>query len=334
DTSSLHYTDAYAEHTFKIRASTYLIGSCLARFGRVKISSYGGCNFTNRPIDMHVMAARAFGAQTSADELILGAPHGANIVFDKVSVGATVNSLLLAAAIPASSRITPYAKEPHVACLIDFLRSAGADICQQGDTLEIRGGTLHGGEITLIGDMIEAGSYISASLLTEGQVRVYGFNPLELEAFAAALRPSGVELDFGDGWAQARGLPHSAISITTAPYPHFPTDLQPLIAPLMLKYSGGEITERVFDGRFGYLSMLTRFGGEYKISGATAYLTPAKISSARVRATDLRGGAACLMLALAARGVSEIECGEIILRGYEKITEKLGLLGAKIHIED
>lgn len=333
DTTSLHYSDVPVELTSKIRASTYLIGATLARFGRAKISSYGGCNFSFRPIDMHLYAAHAFGAVSLSDTITLTEPHGANIVFDKVSVGATVNSIILASSIPKVSYITPYAKEPHVLALIDFLRSAGARIEPLGDTLKVVGATLRGGNIRLIGDMIEAGSYLAASLVTEGAVKVSGFNTDELGAFFSALSPTGVTFDCSDG-VVAKGKPARQICVTTAPYPHFPTDLQPLTAPLMIKYSGGEITERVFHGRFGYLCELVRFGGAYSIDGALARITPSDVRCAKARATDLRGGAACLMLALAARGISVIESGEIILRGYEKIAEKLSSLGAKIYIEN
>ena len=332
DTRNLSYSEPSAEQTSKIRASTYLIGSMLSRFGRCSISSFGGCNFAHRPIDMHIDACLALGAEVCGDDILARRLYGSEIVFKKQSVGATVNAILLAVSAEGESVIRGFATEPHIDALIDFLLSAGASIERTQDEIRIVGRRLHGGKTEIIGDMIEAGTYLAAALATRGRIRVLDCPTSDMSAFFAALIDYGAEVlidkstvGVSDGWGEP-------FSVSATPYPGFPTDLQPTLAPLMALGSGGDITDTVWPTRFGYLDILADFGIKYALSANCAQIYPSKIRSAKVTAPDLRGGAACLIAALCAEGRSEIYSAEIILRGYENLTEKLRHLGADISI--
>lgn len=335
DTRSLSYREPSDVAVSKIRASTYLIGACLSRFGECKISSFGGCNFASRPIDMHIDACRALGAELDGERLAAKRLVGSEITFKKQSVGATVNAILLAVSAEGETVIRGFATEPHIDALIDFLISAGARIERTDSEIRITGRQLHGGKITVIGDMIEAGTYLAAGLMTGGRVTVRNCPTGDMSAFLDSLSALGAEngiaLDSITSSLSDRG---EYLSVTAAPYPAFPTDLQPIIAPLMAKNSGGDITDTVWPTRFGYLDRLSAFGVGFSVSGNYARISASHIRPAVATAPDLRGGAACLLCALSAEGRSEIHSAEIILRGYEKIAEKLCAVGANIKIED
>lgn len=319
----------------KIRASTYLIGSSLSRFGRAELQSFGGCNFSLRPIDLHIKAALAFGAREEGNALVAEKLRPADITFEKVSVGATVNSLIMAANAEGVSRIRGCAKEPHILTLINFLNSCGAKIYNDGDGFTVEGsGALHGGSVRIQGDMIEAGSYLALSLVSGGRVRVVGADESELSPVLAPLKEAGVKFDISPLGATALTKPKKEIKITTAPYPYFPTDLQPIIAPVMANFYGGTITEGVWRGRFGYLSELAKFGVKSVISENQATLFPSQLSPAKVNSTDLRGGFASLICALATEGISSVRGAEMILRGYENPINKLLKLGAEIEYNE
>lgn len=330
DTSELVYKKPSENEVSKIRASSYLLGANLSRFGICHIQSFGGCNFDSRPIDMHVRAMTALGAKQNENFFTAKKLVGADIVFDKISVGATVNAILLAASATGKSRIFGYAKEPHVISLIEFLRSAGADITLLDDRIEIIGKELSGGRARVIPDMIEAGTYVALSVLTESSVTVSGVNTDHLASFFEVLESSGVDFSFSGNEISACGAPCSFFDVITEPYPGFPTDLQPQMAPLMAAFFGGRITEKVWRGRFGYLSELSRFGVDYELCQSGAIIRHSRIHSAKAKAPDLRGGAALVMCALLADGESIIDSAEIIKRGYSDIACKLRLLGADI----
>ncbi len=331
DTRNLTYRTPDGEKVARLRASTYLLGACVSRFGIAEVQSFGGCNFSERPIDMHIKAAESFGAQLDGAALMTeGYLTPSDISFDKKSVGATVNSIIMAASCDGVSTIRGFAEEPHIMALIRFLRSAGAQIVRDGDRLVIRGTKLHGGVITVPGDMIEAGTFLAASLITGGWVRVRGFDTRELDAFASALAEAGVGINAKDGGISLLSPPNKSISVSTAAYPGFPTDLQPIIASVMASFCGGTIDENIWHGRFGYLSELERMGVKYSISGNRAIISESEIKPAEVYSTDLRGGAAAVLLALGADGESIIGNGEYILRGYEDFTGKLTALGARV----
>ena len=329
DTTALTYKQPSDSLVCSLRASTYLIGAMLSRFGLVRLSSFGGCNFSHRPIDLHIKAAQAFGAVPSGDWLYSRGLCGTIHKIEKASVGATVNSLLLAATAEGSSTLYGCATEPHIKDLIEFLRSAGAEITECDGVIFVKGCSLHGGEITLRGDMIEAGTYLSAGIVTGGDVRVCGVNTEELSSYLSPI--SRACRIASDTEVVADGLvPLDYFSVTTAPYPGFPTDLQPLAAPIMARNSGGKITEQVWQGRFGYLDSLKPFGIRSCVSLNTADVFSSDLIPAHSAATDLRGGAACIIAALGANGFSRIDCGELVLRGYESPILKLRSLGAEI----
>jgi UDP-N-acetylglucosamine 1-carboxyvinyltransferase len=279
---------------------------------------------------MHISAMRALGARENDGAFIAKRLIGADIVFDKISVGATVNAILLATAAEGKSRIFGYAKEPHVIALVEFLRGAGADIIFNGDCMEIEGAKLHGSSARIIPDMIEAGTYAALSLLTDSKLKISGIEREHLSPFFDAFTRGGACLSFSDNSVTVSGALDTALDIVTEPYPGFPTDLQPQTVPLMAKFCGGTVTERVWQERFGYLSELSRFGINYYLKPSFARISASKICAARAKAPDLRGGAAILMCALCAKGTSVVDSAEIIKRGYSDIVNKLRSVGAQI----
>ena len=330
DTRELEYAPPEVERVKRLRASTYLIGACLARFGRAELLPFGGCAFSHRPIDIHLSAASDFGAILDGERLSVGALRPADVYLRLPSVGATVNALILAANTAGESRIFGVATEPHVMALISYLVSAGARIKVADGVITVFGGALHGGSAVIPGDMIEAGTYIAASIVTGGKVRVSGFDTRELASFTAPLLSSDVIEDVGDGSITMLGRPKREISVVTGAYPAFPTDLQPILATILAVSRGGRIEERVWRSRFGYLDELSRLGLSYSREDNVARIYPSTLVSGSARATDLRGGAAAILLALCAEGESAIEGGELVLRGYDSIVEKLKNLGADI----
>lgn len=330
DTRELRYTVPSLERVRRIRASTYLIGACLVRFGKAELLPFGGCSFSHRPIDMHLDAAKRLGATLADKELSADGLRGGEITFRQPSVGATVNALILASGTDGDTTLIGAAEEPHILTLISYLKSAGADITSCGNVISVKGARLRGGVAVIPGDMIEAGTFLAASLITGGRVRVSGFDPRELKAFTAPLLSAGVIEDVSGGSIMLVGKPRREISVTTGAYPGFPTDLQPIFATILACSRGGRIEETVWHSRFGYLDELARLGLSYGREGSVAYIYPSEILSGRVRATDLRGGAAAVLLGLMAEGESVVEDGEFVLRGYDSLAEKLVSLGADI----
>ncbi len=332
-TDGISYRKPPCEFVSSIRASTYLIGSCLAAFGICHIQPFGGCNFSARPIDFHLRLAEEMGAAVEDDIIRADALTPALIRLPKPSVGATVNALIMTSATEGTSMIYGSAREPHILSLIDFLRSAGASITCADECITVKGGGLHGGEITLIGDMIEAGTYLTSALATGGDVTVKGIDPAELIPFTAALTEAGARFDIGGRSVRAYGEICRPISVLCTPYPGFPTDLQPIIAPLCGLHHGGRIRDTVFPDRFGYLNALSLFGIGHNTLLDTAYIYGSqRITPATVSAPDLRGGAACIIAALAAEGKSRIDGITAVERGYEGISGKLRSLGADVRL--
>jgi len=330
DTTSLSYTRPSDSLVSKIRASSYLMGASLARFGICHVQSFGGCNFDSRPIDMHISAMTALGAVEKGDAFVAKRLVGSDIVFDKISVGATVNALLLTSTAKGKSRIFGYAKEPHVISLVDFLRSGGACITFYDDRIEVEGRELSGMSASVIPDMIEAGTYTALSLLGDYDIKVSGIFPHHLASFFDILKVNGAVVSLDCNSVKVSGKLSCFTDVVTGPYPDFPTDLQPQMAPLLSCFFGGKITEKVWKGRFGYLSELEKFGLNYKLCGSSAIIFPSKLHAAIAKAPDLRGGAAVLMCALFSKGESIVSSAEIIKRGYSDIVNKLRLLGADI----
>ena len=334
DTTNLSYSAPDPRLVSEIRASTYLMGACLGRFGGCHITAFGGCNFSHRPIDMHIDAARSLGAAQNEGMLLCDRLTGAEIAFDKASVGATVNAILLAATAEGSTHISGCAVEPHIDSLIAFLNSCGAEITRRNREIYIVGRELHGGKISIIGDMIEAGSYLALSLMCESKISLKNAPTADMSSFFEAMEDLGARISFSDTDLSMSIGDGRFFSVRAEPYPGFPTDLAPIVAPLMARFSGGRITDTVWPTRFGYLEALSSFGVNYSSEHGAATIRPSTLHSGVSSAPDLRGGMACLMTALATAGQSEIYSLDKILRGYEYLEMKLRALGADIKIID
>lgn len=341
DCRHISTTQVSQELAHKIRASYYLIGALLGRFGEAEVSMPGGCNFGGvRPIDQHVKGFVAMGAEVREGDFICakaesGRMKGANIYLDVVSVGATMNIMMAAALAEGTTVIENAAKEPHIVDLANFLNSMGADIKGAGtDTIRIFGvDKLHGGSYAIIPDQIEAGTYMAAVAACGGQVLVCGIIPKHMDCITAKLQEMGVQVEEQDDTLLVRrsGKLHRA-NVKTLPYPGFPTDMQPQITvALCLAEGTSMVTEGVWDNRYRYVGELTRMGAQIRVEGRSAVVEGVEhLNAASVQAYDLRAGAAMVIAALAAEGTSEVSNVHYIERGYEDIIEKLRSIGAQI----
>ena len=346
DCRGLNYCPATSERNRQMRASYYLLGSYLGRFGKAEVTMPGGCNFGGvRPIDQHVKGFEALGATVESCSNAVIYAHtgdaglqGANIYLDVVSVGATMNVMIAAALAPGHTVIENAAKEPHIVDLANFLNSMGADIMGAGtDVIKINGvERLMGGTYSIIPDQIEAGTYMAAVAATGGSVTVKNVIPKHLECISVKLAEMGCEIEEGDDWVRVtRNGPMKKIRVKTLPYPGFPTDMQPqLAAALCLAEGTSVVTEGVWENRYRYADELRRMGASIQVDGKVAVIEGvAQYSPATVSACDLRAGAAMVIAALAAPGVSQVENIVYIQRGYEDLVEKLTGLGADIRQE-
>ncbi len=333
NTESLVYSEPSSALTSLIRASTYLIGSLLARFGRCRLSTFGGCNFADRPIDIHLDSAYRLGAIREGELLLANSLHPAEITLRLPSVGATVNTLLLASSIKGKTVIRGFAREPHILTLIDFLRSAGAKIELSDGEITVEGGDLHGGRVRIDGDVLEAATLLTAGAITNGRVGVLGVDFSAMNSITRAFSALGLSLLYeGEALVCERGEYSYYTEIVARPYPGFPTDLQPIFAPLFASLSGGKITDTVWRERFGYLDELARLGVKSARLTDGALIYKSKQHSGTASSPDLRGGMSLVLSALHSRGESRIYSAEKILRGYESLDEKLSALGADIKI--
>ncbi len=325
----------------KLRASYYLIGALLGRFGSAEVSMPGGCNFGGvRPIDQHVKGFAAMGADVCEGDYIVanaegGRMKGASIYLDVVSVGATMNIMMAAALADGTTIIENAAKEPHIVDLANFLNSMGANVKGAGtDTIRVFGvDALHGGTYAIIPDQIEAGTYMAAVAAAGGDVLVRGIIPKHMDCITAKLQEMGVEVEEKDDTLRIRrDGALTRTNVKTLPYPGFPTDMQPQITTVLALAQGTSIvTEGVWDNRYRYVGELTRMGAQIHVEGRTAIVEGVShLSGACVQAFDLRAGAAMVVAALAAKGTSEIMNVQYIERGYEDIVGKLRSLGADI----
>ena len=322
-----------------MRASYYLLGTLLSRCNRASVSMPGGCNFGVRPIDQHMKGFEALGATVSIDSGMINTKAdmllGAHIYFDVVSVGATINVMLASVKAKGITILENCAKEPHIVDLANFLNSMGADIRGAGtDVIKIHGvDILHGTTYSIIPDQIEAGTYMVAAAATGGDVLVKNVIPKHLEAITEKLEKAGAEVtEYDDSIRVTREGELSKVNLKTMPHPGFPTDMQPQMTALLSMANGTSIvTEGVWDNRFRYVDELRRMGAQIQVDGKVAVVEGVpRLTAAPVRAVDLRAGAAVLIAAMAAHGVTEIEDIEHIERGYENIVEKLEALGANI----
>ncbi len=327
------------EYIKKIRASYYLIGALLGKYKRAEVPLPGGCNIGSRPIDLHLKGFKALGAKVSIRNGFIIATaehlHGSHIYLDTVSVGATINIMLAAAMADGYTIIENCAREPHVVDVANFLNSMGANIKGAGtDMIRIRGvQKLHKTEYSIIPDQIEAGTFMFAAAATKGDVMVKNVIPKHLEATTAKLLDIGCEVEEFDSAVRVVASKRlNSTNVKTLPYPGYPTDMQPQIGVTLALARGTSIvTESIFENRFKYMDELARMGAVVRVEGNTAIITGVdRLSGARVCAPDLRAGAALVIAALAAEGVTTIDDIRYIQRGYEKFEEKLRSLGAEI----
>lgn len=336
-----HIHDLVIEDDFikKIRASYYLLGALLGKYNKAEVALPGGCNIGSRPIDQHIKGFKALGADVRIEHglIITEAPNlkGSHVYMDVVSVGATINVMMAAAMADGMTIIENAAKEPHVVDLANFLNSMGANIKGAGtDVIRIRGvQKLHKTEYAIIPDQIEAGTFMFAAAATQGDVTVKNVIPKHLESISAKLMEIGCEVEESDDAVRvvaSRHLTHTHVK--TLPYPGFPTDMQPQITvALGLSQGTSIVTESIFENRFKYVDELTRMGASIKVEGNTAIIDGvARYTGASITAPDLRAGAALVIAALAAEGVSTVDDIRYIERGYENFPEKLRGLGAQI----
>lgn len=334
-------TDFNIEYDFikKIRASYYLLGALLGKYGRAEVALPGGCNIGSRPIDQHLKGFRALGAEVDIEhgKIVAESDHlrGTHLYFDVVSVGATINVMMAAAMADGLTIMENVAKEPHVVDVANFLNSMGANIRGAGtDVIKIRGvNSLHKSEYSIIPDQIEAGTFMFAAAVTKGDVTVLNVIPKHLDATISKLTDIGCEIEEFDDAVRvvAKGRLRST-QVKTLPYPGYPTDMQPQIGvALALAKGTSTITESIFENRFKYLDELARMGAVIKVEGNSATIEGVeKFSGARISAPDLRAGAALCIAGLATDGVTIIDDIQYIQRGYEKFEEKLRSLGGVI----
>ena len=347
DCTDVAYTEPDAELVRKIRASYYLMGAQMSRYGKAHVALPGGCSFASRPIDQHIKGFEALGAAVEETEEYVDIQpgeeglKGARISLDVVSVGATINIMLAATLLPGQTIIENAAKEPHIVDLANFLNTMGARITGAGtDTVKIRGvKQLHGGTYAIIPDQIEAGTYMAAAVATGGNVLVQNVIPKHMECITTRLRELGARvIEYDDAIRVQRSGNMKRITVKTMPYPGFPTDMQAQICVCMALANGtSKLTESVYETRFfGYCSELSNMGANITINGKTASVTgTGRLHGATVRAKDLRAGAALVIAGLAAEGTTYVENIHFVERGYEKLIEKLTALGAQIRrVED
>lgn len=339
DSRNVNNFRATYESVKKIRASYYLLGVLLGRFGQAEVPLPGGCNFGTRPIDQHIKGLEALGAKVSVEYGMVKARAdkltGASIYMDVISVGATINIMLAATRAEGTTIIENAAKEPHVVDTANFLNMLGARIKGAGtDVIRVSGvPELHGGEYMIIPDQIETGTYMIAAAATGGDVTVRNIIPKHMDSLSAKLQEMNCKIYEGDDSIRVVADQElQSANIKTMTYPGFPTDLQPQMASLLCVAKGtGIITETVWDNRYQYTNELKRLGGNITVAGRVAVVEGGRqLTGAQVSAADLRAGAALIVAGLAAKGTTTIGNVKFIDRGYEDIEGKLKQLGADI----
>lgn len=339
DATDINTVNACTEDVRRMRASYYFIGSLLARFGKAKVELPGGCPIGVRPIDQHIKGFEALGANVTIEHgaVLVEAESlkAANIFFDVVSVGATINVMIAATMAEGTTVLENVAKEPHVVDVANFLNSMGADIKGAGtDVIRIKGvNELVGCNYSVIPDQIEAGTFMIAAAATKGDVTITNIIPKHLESISAKLIEMGAIVEDGDDSVRVtvdnelRG-----VNVKTAPYPGFPTDVQQPMSVLLSVTKGRSlVTESIWENRHKHTDELKKMGAMIKVEGRTAIIDGVeKLEGAKVIATDLRAGAAMVIAGLIANGETEIVDIEHIDRGYPHIEEKFRSLGADI----
>lgn len=341
DCTDARYCEPNPALVRKIRASYYLVGAQLGRFGKSHVAMPGGCNFATRPIDQHIKGFAALGAEMVstcdyiAAETCPEGLQGGRVNLDVASVGATINIMIAAVLVPGQTIIENAAKEPHVVDLANFLNAMGAKVFGAGtDIIKIKGvKALHGSFYSIIPDQIEAGTYMAAAAATGGNVLVQNVIPKHMDCITAKLREMGarvIEFDDAIRVQCVRRLRRAAVK--TLPYPGFPTDMQSQICVCMCLADGvSRITESIYATRFGYCEELVAMGADIQVTGKIATIHGVeKLHGGKVTAPDLRAGAALVIAGLAAEGETIVNEVQYIERGYENIIGKLTALGADI----
>ena len=330
------------ESARRCRASYYMLGALLGRFGLADVALPGGCDFGGtRPIDQHLKGFRALGAQVDTQggfvmaEAVGGRLKGTSIFLDKVSVGATINIMLAASMAEGLTVIENVAKEPHIVDVANFLNSMGANIMGAGtDVIKVRGvPQLRGGTYSIIPDQIEAGTYMAAVAACGGEVKICNIIPKHMDCISAKMCEMGVDIqEVDDSLLVSRIGPLIRTNIKALPYPGFPTDMQPqMAAALCLAQGTSVITDSVWSSRFRYTDEFKRMGAQIQVDGNLAIIEGVdRLTGAQLEACDLRAGAAMLIAALAARGISEITNVQYIERGYEDVIGKIRAIGGRI----
>ena len=326
----------------KMRASYYMLGAMLGKYGHAQVALPGGCNIGSRPIDQHLKGFRALGAiaEVKGGMIVVEAKEltGAHIFFDMVSVGATINIMMAAALAKGRTILENAAKEPHVVDVANLLNAMGASIKGAGtDVIRIDGvEKLHGTEYTVIPDQIEAGTFMMAAAATKGDVTVKNVIPKHLESLTSKLREIGCEVvEFDDAVRviSKKRLTHT--NIKTLPYPGFPTDMQPQMTTLLALSEGTSIvTESVFENRFKYIDELNRMGADIKVEGGNVAIVNGveNLTGACVSAPDLRAGAALVIAGLTTEDYTIVDEIKYIERGYEDFAGKIQGLGGNIQV--
>ncbi|MBW2036135.1 MAG: UDP-N-acetylglucosamine 1-carboxyvinyltransferase [Deltaproteobacteria bacterium] len=322
-----------------MRASVLVLGPLLARLGRARVSLPGGCAIGARPINLHLRGLELLGAEISLNHGYIEAKakslKGTDIYFDIVTVTGTENLMMAAVLAKGTTTLRNAAREPEVCALAEALNQMGAQISGAGTPMiTIRGvDTLRPASVTIIPDRIETGTFIIASALTQGNIKIVSCEPSHLTAVIHKVREAGVTIEEEPGGLRVIGGEHiCSVDVKTLPYPGFPTDMQAQFMVLMCLASGlSVISETIFENRFIHVCELQRMGANIKVSGNTAIVSGGKsLTGAPVMATDLRASASLILAGLAAKGTTEVSRVYHIDRGYEAIEKKLAQLGANI----
>ena len=341
DTSSIHNLNARYELVKTMRASILVLGPLLAKFGQATVALPGGCAIGSRPVNLHIEAMRAMGAEIDIEEgnikaKVNGRLKGAKVIFEPVSVTGTENVIMAASLADGVTVIENAAREPEVVDLANCLAAMGANIQGAGtDIITIEGvEKLEGASFSVMPDRVEVGTYLTAVAMTGGKVKIKSAKPEYLSSVISKLELTGALISSGENWVEINmNEPKpKAISLTTGPYPSFPTDMQAQFVSLNAIANGNStVTETVFENRFMHVQEIARMGGNIALKGNTAVIEGIKkLKGAPVMATDLRASASLVLAGLVAEGATTIDRIYHIDRGYERIEEKLKMLGADI----
>ena len=340
NTSNLNNLEARYELVKTMRASILVLGSMVAKYGYAKIALPGGCAIGSRPVNYHLNALKKLGAEISLENGYIEAKAkkliGSQIEFEGVTVTGTENLMMAASLAEGKSILTNVAKEPEITDLADFLNSMGAKISGAGtDEIRIEGvERLNGTSFTIPADRIEAGTYLVAAALTNGNITINKIDPSRMGAIIETLEKAGAEINLESNSISLDMTNNiiKPVDIVTAPFPGFPTDMQAQFTVLNCMGNGeSHVKETIFENRFMHIQELNRMGTDISVEGTTAIINGVKsISGAQVMATDLRASASLILAGLVAKGETIVDRIYHIDRGYERIEEKLSSIGAEI----